>query len=77
MDLELRACPFCGNEFPVLSYSRAIDIFTFSCPNCHLDAHFGYASASVEIGYEKARSRAIERWNRRRQPDGEDQIMWS
>lgn len=62
---ELKPCPFCGNEFPILNYSRAIDIFTVSCPNCHLNVHFGYASASVEIGFEKARERAIERWNRR------------
>ena len=63
--MELKKCPFCGN-LPTITYNTYSDTFDFACPSCHLNAHFGYASASVHYGSkEAARTEAVKSWNNR------------
>lgn len=64
---DIKACPFCGDPSTAIVYDSYSDIWRFSCPNCHLNASFGYGSASVHYGSkEAARIEALKLWNNRK-----------
>ena len=59
MSVELKPCPFCGNEFPVLRMSSMEGYYKIECPQC--DTRFTLGAGEKQ----KIRDRIVAAWNRR------------
>lgn len=82
--VKLKPCPFCGGEAVFVTrsvgYGRRCAIFNFeiSCKSCLAKAPEAYGSIEIYLDqngevamYKDERSKAIEAWNRRAEPDQE------
>lgn len=59
-DVELKPCPFCGNDFPTITYSN-IEGWEIRCSSCNITFVRDYYGHRGELG----KQRFIEAWNRR------------
>lgn len=60
---ELKPCPFCGNEHPMLIHKRALALYLIHCPIC--DTYFRLGSG----GKENIEECIVNAWNRRQAHD--------
>lgn len=56
---ELKPCPFCGNEWPTITYSNSHGIWVISCPSCDIRFRLGAGEK------EKIKERIVYAWNLR------------
>ena len=58
--MELKPCPFCGNEYPTIFLSfNSVGHWQIECPQC--DIRFRLGSGEKE----RIKERVVEAWNRR------------
>lgn len=57
---ELKPCPFCGNEFPMLDNSQGYG-WQIKCPSCEIT----FSRDSYAFRGELGKTRLFEAWNRR------------
>lgn len=57
--VELKPCPFCGNEYPEITYRRSLAHWQIYCPECDIWFRLGAGAK------EKIRARIVFAWNRR------------
>lgn len=57
---ELKPCPFCGNEFPTITYISIINVYSVNCPQCH-----AVFRLDCTVGRYSDRNKVVKAWNRR------------
>ena len=61
---KLRECPFCGNEYPMITEtSMGVQI---TCPSCQSKFR-----CDCTAGHDYRKSETVKHWNRRAQPANE------
>lgn len=63
--MELKPCPFCGNEYPALLINQTEGV-RIKCQNCEIEFTRDFYKHRGELG----KQRTIQAWNRRAD-DGE------
>lgn len=56
---ELKSCPFCGNEFPAITWFNSAFYWEIECPQCDIRFRLGAGAK------ERSKERIIDAWNRR------------
>ena len=64
---ELKPCPFCGDEFPVVRHFGSTDTYAIQCNNCQT-----LFSMDCTAGHDRKLDITIAAWNRREADHGTD-----
>ena len=57
---ELKPCPFCGYEFPTITYHKIVNTYYVACPHCQ-----SVFRLDCTAGHDSDKNKTIEAWNRR------------